>query len=138
MLRRHPLLLLLPLALGLALATSPAVARPKVGLVLSGGGARGVAHIGVLKVLEEMHIPVDYVVGTSMGSIVGGAYAAGTSIEEMEKKVGAADWKILLSDRIQRQERSIYQKQLEREDNVWGLEFGYRNGTLLLPRGAVI
>src|SRR4051812_40426692 len=112
--------------------------RPRIGLVLGGGGARGAAHIGVIKVLEELHIPVDYVVGTSMGSIVGGAYAAGTSIEEMEKKVGAADWKILLSDRIQRQERSIYQKQLEREDNVWGLEFGYRNGTLLLPRGAVI
>ena len=112
--------------------------RPRIGLVLGGGGARGAAHIGVIKVLEELRIPVDYIVGTSMGAIVGGAYAAGASTAEMEKKVGAADWKILLSDRIQREERSIYQKQLEREDNVWGLEFGYRNGQLLLPRGAVI
>jgi NTE family protein len=48
------------------------VARPKIGLVLAGGGAKGAAHVGVLKVLEEMHIPVDYVAGTSMGSIVGG------------------------------------------------------------------
>jgi NTE family protein len=117
---------------------NPASRRPRIGLVLGGGGARGAAHIGVIKVLEEMHIPVDYIVGTSMGSIVGGAYASGASPAEMEKKVGAADWKILLSDRIQRQDRSIYQKQLEREDNVWGLEFGYREGKVLLPRGAVI
>src|SRR3954451_13379702 len=95
---------------------NPASRRPRIGLVLGGGGARGAAHIGVIKVLEEMHIPVDYIVGTSMGSIVGGAYASGASPSEMEKKVGAADWKILLSDRIQRQDRSIYQKQLERED----------------------
>ena len=112
--------------------------RPRIGLVLGGGGARGAAHIGVIKVLEEMHIPIDFIVGTSMGSIVGGSYASGASPAEMERKVGAADWKILLSDRIQRQDRSIYQKQLEREDNVWGLEFGYRDGKVLLPRGAVI
>jgi len=117
---------------------NPASRRPRIGLVLGGGGARGAAHIGVIKVLEEMHIPIDFIVGTSMGSIVGGAYASGASPAEMERKVGAADWKILLSDRIQRQDRSIYQKQLEREDNVWGLEFGYRDRTILLPRGAVI
>ena len=51
--------------------------RPKVGLVLSGGGARGVAHIGVLKVLEELRVPVDFIAGTSMGSLVGGIYASG-------------------------------------------------------------
>src|SRR4051812_46983955 len=62
--------------------------RPRIGLVLGGGGARGAAHIGVIKVLEELHIPVDYIVGTSMGSIVGGAYASGASPAEMEKKVG--------------------------------------------------
>ena len=56
--------------------------RPSIGLVLSGGGARGAAHVGVLKVLEELHIPVDYVAGTSMGAIVGGLYASGMSIEE--------------------------------------------------------
>ncbi|MCU0531631.1 MAG: patatin-like phospholipase family protein, partial [Syntrophales bacterium] len=61
--------------------------RPKVGLVLSGGGARGVAHIGVLKVLEEMRIPVDFIAGTSMGSLVGGFYASGVSPDEMEKRI---------------------------------------------------
>src|SRR5262245_25424844 len=58
--------------------------RPRIGLVLGGGGARGAAHIGVVRVLEELHIPVDYVVGTSMGSIVGGAYATGKSTWQME------------------------------------------------------
>jgi NTE family protein len=111
--------------------------RPRIGLVLGGGGARGSAHIGVLKVLEEMHIPIDYVVGTSMGSIVGGGYASGKSPEELEAKIRSADWKRLLSDRIRREDRTIYQKELERE-NIWGLEIGYRDGQLLLPRGAVI
>ena len=61
----------------------PAI-RPKVGLVLSGGGARGLAQIGVLKVLEENHIPIDLIVGTSMGSVVGGLYAAEYTIAELE------------------------------------------------------
>ena len=61
--------------------------RPRVALVLSGGGARGFAHIGVLRVLKEMRIPVDYVVGTSMGAVVGGAYAAGRSVEDIEQIV---------------------------------------------------
>ena len=65
--------------------------RPRIGLVLGGGGARGVAHIGAIKVLEEMRIPIDYVVGTSMGSIVGGAYATGKSPAQMEEKLRAAD-----------------------------------------------
>ena len=72
-----------------------------------------------------------------MGSIVGGAYSAGESPAEMEDKLRAADWKRLLSDRLRREDRSIYQKQLERE-NVLGLEIGYRDGKILLPRGAVI
>ena len=57
--------------------------RPKIGLVLGGGGARGISHIGVIKVLEELRIPVDYVAGTSMGSLVGGAYASGMSPDDM-------------------------------------------------------
>src|SRR5277367_3575689 len=60
--------------------------RPKVGLALSGGFARGIAHIGVLKVLKEHHIPVDCIAGTSVGALIGAAYAAGTSLEEMEKQ----------------------------------------------------
>src|SRR5512143_1325211 len=61
--------------------------RPKIGLVLAGGGAKGAAHVGVLKVLEEMHIPIDYEAGTSMGSIIGGLYASGMSAEEIEREI---------------------------------------------------
>ena len=62
---------------GIVLAEAPP-ARPKIGLVLSGGGARGGAHVGVLKVLEELRVPVDFVTGTSMGALVGGLYCSGT------------------------------------------------------------
>ncbi len=60
-------------------------ARPRVGLVLSGGGARGATHIGVLKMLDEMHVPIDVIAGTSMGAVVGGLYASGMSGDEIEK-----------------------------------------------------
>ncbi len=72
--------------------------RPRIGLVLSGGGARGVAHIGVLKALEELHVPVDYIAGTSMGAIVGGLYASGMSPDAIEQSLAKADWRYLLSD----------------------------------------
>ena len=58
--------------------------RPKICLVLSGGGARGAAHVGVLKVLEELHVPIDCITGTSMGSLVGASYASGTTIAQMK------------------------------------------------------
>src|SRR5687768_4183880 len=70
--------------------------RPTVGLVLSGGGARGFAHIGVLKVLEENRIPVDYVGGASMGGLIGALYALGKSPSEIEQFVGSLDWDTLL------------------------------------------
>ena len=76
------------LVLCTAFCTAPAFGenkRPRVGLVLEGGGARGFAHVGVLKVLEENRVPIDYVAGTSMGAIVGAAYASGVSLEEMEE-----------------------------------------------------
>nr|WP_315482093.1 patatin-like phospholipase family protein [uncultured Undibacterium sp.] len=79
---------------------TPAVKeRPKVALVLSGGGARGFAHIGVLRVLKEMRIPIDFVVGTSMGAVVGGAYAAGRSVEDIEDIVRNTSWDTVLADR---------------------------------------
>ena len=73
--------------------------RPKIALVLSGGGARGFAHIGVLKVLKDLRIPIDMVVGTSMGAVVGGAYAAGRSVEELEQIVKNTSWESVLADR---------------------------------------
>lgn len=84
--------------------------RPKVGLVLSGGGAKGMAHIGVLKVLEEAGLKIDYIGGTSMGSIVGGLYAIGYNADSLEKLVVTRDWDRLLSDNIARRDLSIEEK----------------------------
>ena len=88
--------------MALSLALGAGAQRKKVGLVLSGGGAKGVAHIGVLKVLEEAGIPVDYIVGTSMGSIVGGLYAIGYDAATMDTLVRSQDWPFLLSDKVYR------------------------------------
>ena len=84
--------------------------RPKIGLVLSGGGARGFAHIGILKVLEKNHIPIDYIVGTSMGSIIGGSYAIGLSPEEIEQQVKNVDWNSVFSDYSSREYTSFRRK----------------------------
>lgn len=73
--------------------------RPRVGLVLSGGGAKGIAHVGVLKVIEELGIPIDFIGGTSMGSIIGGLYAYGYSAHELDSILRAADWNLLLNDK---------------------------------------
>nr|NIP13861.1 hypothetical protein [Pseudomonadales bacterium]NIX07150.1 hypothetical protein [Pseudomonadales bacterium] len=77
---------------------TPALAAPKVVLVLSGGGARAAGHIGVLKALEEFRVPVHGIVGTSMGAVVGGLYAAGHSPAELERLVARVDWQELLID----------------------------------------
>ena len=87
-------------------------ARPKVGVVLSGGGAKGVAHIGALKVLEDLDIPVDYIVGTSIGSIVGGMYALGYNASELDSLLGHQDWGKLIQDNVHRRERLYEDKQL--------------------------
>jgi NTE family protein len=87
--------MLVGLALAAAVAATPATAqapRPKVGLVLGGGGARGAAHIGVLEVLERLRVPVDCVAGTSMGALVAGAWAAGLSPLQMRQALDKADW----------------------------------------------
>lgn len=85
----------------------------KLGLVLSGGGARGLAHIGVLKVLEEEKLDIKVVTGTSMGSIVGGLYAIGYSPSEMEKIALQTDWTFVLADRVPRKRESIEKKLME-------------------------
>lgn len=83
----------------------------KVAVVLGGGGAKGVAHIGVLKVLENAGMPVDYVVGTSMGAIVGGLYAMGYDAATIDRMVREQDWSMLLSDRIQRNSLTFPEKE---------------------------
>ena len=81
--------------------------RKKVGVVLSGGGAKGMAHIKALQVIEEAGIPIDYIAGTSMGAIVGGLYAIGYTTEQLDSMVRKQDWTFLLSDRIKRSAMSL-------------------------------
>ncbi len=110
--------------------------RPRIGLVLSGGGARGAAHIGVLKVLEELRVPVDYIAGTSMGSIVGGSYASGNTIDQMLIDISTIKSAALASDAPPRQDVSFRRKQDDLKNFV-GPEVGIRKGSLLLPKGVV-
>ena len=87
---------------------------PKVGLVLSGGGAKGAAHIGVLKYLDEIGMPIDYVTGTSMGSIIGGLYAMGYSPQELDELISNQDWSIIMSNKPQRKDVSYdYKRDME-------------------------
>ena len=108
------------------------VARPRVGLVLSGGGAKGIAHVGALKVIEELGIPIDYIGGTSMGSIVGGLYSLGYTSIQLEQFVKEADWDVILTDRVLRRLVSIYEK--DDRKRYW-MRFAIRRGKIDLPLG---
>jgi NTE family protein len=110
--------------------------RPTIGLVLSGGGARGAAHAGALKVIEELRIPVDYVVGTSMGAIVGGLYASGVSPEEIEARLTAVDWDELFDDRPPRGSIPFRRKQ-EDWAQLADFEVGIGGKGLLFPGGLI-
>ena len=110
--------------------------RPRIGLVLGGGGARGASHIGVLQELERMQVPIDAIVGTSMGAIVGGLYASGVSVEELEQIVATLDWAKAMSDQPQRRDLSFRRKKDEQELPI-NFEIGYRDGDLQLPPGAI-
>lgn len=110
--------------------------RPKIGLVLGGGGARGAAHIGVIRKLEELRIPVDYITGTSMGSIVGGLHATGMSGRELEELVVDIDWSDLFDDATPRADQPFRRK---RDDDLslFGPKLGVGEGASLLPQGAI-
>ena len=112
--------------------------RPKIGLALGGGGARGTAHIGVIRALEQMHIPIDYVAGTSMGSIIGGLYSCGYTPDEMEKLIGSIPWDTLFQDAPDRKDQSFRQKEDDFERLI-PFEFGLnlKKGGLLLPPGLI-
>lgn len=90
--------------------------RPKIGLVLSGGGARGAAHIGVIEVLEKLGVPIDYIAGTSMGAIVGGLYASGMSTDGIAQVLVSTDWSRAFKDEIPREDRSFRRK---RDDDLY-------------------
>ena len=119
-------------------AETPATtgARPKICLVLSGGGARGAAHVGVIKALEAMRVPIDCVAGTSMGALVGGAYASGMTPSEMEGVLKEITTELLFKEKPPRQDRAVRLKQDDRSI-LFGLELGWRDGELHFPKGAV-
>jgi NTE family protein len=120
-----------------AMADEAAADRPlRIGLALGGGGARGAAHVGVLRVLEEQNITVDYVAGTSMGSIVGSLYALGLSADEIERALLAVDWGELFVDRPSRRTRSMRRKE-DDTATFFPIEFGLRHGRLVTPRGLI-
>ena len=110
--------------------------RPRIGLVLSGGGARGIAHIGVLKVLEEMRIPIDCIAGTSMGAIVGGLYAAGASPADLEKLVTSIPWNEAFTDK-QTADKLSFRRKEDREADKIDLNLGIRDGRLITSKGLV-
>lgn len=127
---------ILSLLLLFSLSAAQAADRPKIGLVLSGGGAKGAAHVGVLKVLEENHIPVDYVAGTSIGAYVAGMYALGYSAAEIEAIMMNVDWNRGYSDTIPRESLSYRDKQLRDKYNI-PLNIGYSEGEVQAPSGVL-
>lgn len=111
-------------------------AREQIGLVLSGGGARGFAHVAVLEALEANRVPIDYIAGTSMGAVVGALYASGLSAAEVREKLLAVDWNATLKDVTDRNERSFRNKSFEGQ-NFLGLDIGIAPDELKLPLAAL-
>ena len=105
---------------------------PKIGLTLSGGGAKGLAHIGILKAIDSAGLKVDLVTGTSMGSIVGGLYAAGYSGDSIEKIARNIDWKVLLSNNVSMRAYTMEEKS---EYGKYAVELASKNGKVSLPTG---
>jgi NTE family protein len=110
--------------------------RPKIGLALSGGGARGSAHVGVIKVLEELGVPIDYIAGTSMGAIVGGMYAAGYSADELEQVLAEMNWSGAMSDKLPRRKQSMRKKDLDAQFLI-PYRIGFNKGGIQLPLGVI-
>ncbi len=125
---------------GIAAETTAATRTPSnpptVGIALSGGGARGIAHIGVLKVLDEMRIPIHCVTGTSMGAIVGATFAAGVTPEKMQDIVLKADWNEIFRDQPPREEIAVKRK-IDDYKTLFKPEFGVKDGGLALPKGVI-
>jgi NTE family protein len=123
-------------------AVQPSVAqpteqvRPRICLVLSGGGARGMAHIGVLRILEELKIPIDCIAGTSMGAVVGGLYASGMTAAQIEATMRSVDWQEAFRDAPPRRDLAFRRKQDDRNFLV-RLPLGLKHGKILLPKGFI-
>ncbi len=117
-------------------AAAPATGRPRIGLVLGGGGAKGGAHVGVLTVLEELRIPIDCVVGTSMGALVGGTYASGMTAREVDEAIRGISFQQALAFEGQRPQLPMRRK-LAGDIYSNGFEFGVRDGGLTAPGGFI-
>jgi NTE family protein len=123
-------------AAGTVTAQTPPPVRPRICLVLSGGGARGMAHIGVLKVLEDLKIPIDCIAGTSMGAIVGGLYASGMTAAQIDSTMSSVDWQEAFRDAPPRRDLAFRRKQDDRNFLV-KLPLGLKHGKVLLPKGFI-
>jgi NTE family protein len=123
---------------GAAPAAVPrASGRPRIGLALSGGGARGFAHVGVLRALETMRIPVDCIAGTSAGSAVGAAYATGHTPDEIEASLRSVDWDRDMFDDAPPRRDQQPRRRNEEKAYLLDLTFGYRDGSVMLPPGLI-
>ena len=111
--------------------------RPRICLVLSGGGARGIAHVGVIKALEEMRVPIDCIAGTSMGAVIGGLYASGMTASQIDETIRSVDWQEAFRDTPPRRELTFRRKQDDRNFLV-RLPLGLKHGHLLLDRKSVV
>lgn len=121
---------------GTAVGPDAGADRPRIALVLSGGGARGAAHVGVMKVLEEARVPVDFIVGTSGGAVTGGLYASGLSPDELETWLADMDWDKALSDEPPRDRLSFRRKEDDARFQL-ELELGYEDGRFRLPQALI-
>src|SRR5580698_3559844 len=110
--------------------------RPRICLVLSGGAARGAAHVGVLKTLEKLHIPVDCIAGTSMGAAIGGLYAAGMTSDELEQVLNQPGVQADMADNPPR-ERLTFQAKQDQLKYLLRVEIGYEGGRFFFPQGIV-
>lgn len=119
-----------------AAETAAQPSRPRVGLVLSGGGARGLAHVGVLEALEEQRIPIDAIAGTSMGAVVGGLYASGMTPSAIDELLRNMDWSVAFRDRPARNTLNFRRKQDDREFLV-RFPLGIQSGSFRVPRGLI-
>jgi NTE family protein len=111
--------------------------QERIGLVLAGGGALGMAHVGVLKVLEEQRVPIAFVAGTSMGSIVGAAYATGQTVGDMEQVLIESDWDQIFSDSVARDEIAFRSKTGRNREIYGDTKISLSDGKLVTPFGAV-
>jgi NTE family protein len=129
---RYFFALFIPCFIVITISAQQTTPRPKIGLTLSGGGAKGLAHIGILKAIDSAGLKIDYITGTSMGAIIGSLYAAGYSGDQIEKIARKIDWDILLSNQLSLRSLSMEEKE---EYGKYAIELPYTNHKLRLPGG---